>query len=46
MVLTMGRIRNGIQVSATVNSGRMLSATVEAALMGVIIIIKGNTKLP
>jgi hypothetical protein len=46
MVLTMGRIRNDIPVSAAANRGRTISVAGEGALMGVIIIIEGNRRAP
>jgi hypothetical protein len=46
VVLAMGRITNDMPVSATVRCGRIVPAHTETALMGVIIIIEGNRRVP
>ncbi|HUW20673.1 MAG TPA: hypothetical protein VMW16_15350 [Sedimentisphaerales bacterium] len=45
-VSSMCRIEEDMQLSAVVKMGRMMPAAGEGALMGVIIIIEGNMKLP
>jgi hypothetical protein len=46
VVLAMGRITNDIPVSKIVRCGRIVPAHAETALMGIIMIIEGNRRVP